>query len=242
MDFQIVVMRYMEDVSWVENLENVIIYNKGNQIQTKHKVVNLPNIGMFCASAFYHCVVNYENLADKTLFIQANPFDGDLETRLGITNTEESVKKMIDYYKYIPDGLVSSNPPFTHILHNRYEQPFNWNQRHHDIFIKYTHTWQDFLDELIDPKRLINWRLPTLFFRNGHIALKKEAILSNPVEYYIKLLEYWKYDVPCAEWLAESILGLFFNVGNNRKLINLHHDIIDYSKLDDYKKWAYEIE
>jgi hypothetical protein len=242
MDFQIVVMRYMEDVSWVENLENVIIYNKGNQIQTKHKVVNLPNIGMYHASQFYHCVVNYENLADKTLFIQANPFDGDLETRLGITNTEESVKKMIDYYKYIPDGLVSSNPPFTHILHNRYEQPFNWNQRHHDIFIKYTHTWQDFLDELIDPKRLINWRLPTLFFRNGHIALKKEAILSNPVEYYIKLLEYWKYDVPCAEWLAESILGLFFNVGNNRKLINLHHDIIDYSKLDDYKKWAYEIE
>jgi hypothetical protein len=55
----------------------------------------------------------------------------------------------------------------------------------------------------------------------------------------------WTYDEWLkwhSEWLAESILGLFFNVGNNRKLINLHHDIIDYSKLDDYKKWAYEIE
>lgn len=240
MEFQIVVMRYMEDISWVENLENVIIYNKGNAIKTRHKVVNLPNIGMYHASQFYHCIKNYDNLADFTLFIQANPFDGVLETKLNIENTSAGIDKMLSYYRSIPIGEMSSIPPRQHILHKAYDQPFNWNQRHHDYFITYTHNWQDFLDELIDPTRLINWKLPTRFYKNGHICLKKEAILSNPIEYYIKLMQYWKYDVPCGEWFAESILGLIFNVGNNGKLINLKHSDIDFSNLEDYEEWAFE--
>lgn len=241
MDFQIVIMRYMEDVSWAEKLDNVIIYNKGDKISSKHKVVNLPNIGMYHASQFYHCIQNYNNLADITLFIQANPWDSDQAIKMNFTNSLKGINDMINYYKYIPEGEMSSLPPYTHHLYNWYIQPFNWNQRHHGCFIKYTHSWQEFLDELIDPKRYINWKLPTRFYRNGHISLRKEAILSNPIEYYIKLMQYWKYDVPCGEWFAESILGLIFNVGNNGKLVNLNHDIIDYSNLEDYSKWAYEI-
>lgn len=242
MEFQVVIMRYMEDVSWAENLDNAIIYNKGDKIKSKHEVVNLPNIGMCGASTFYHCLRNYENLANTTLFIQANPFDGDLELMMKITNTKEGIERMINYYKDIPQGLVSSNPPYMHVLHNKYEQPFNWNQRHHGFFIKYTHTWQEFLDELVDPLKLINWKLPTRFYRNGHIAVKKEAILANPKNYYIKLLEYWKYDVPCLEWFAESVVGLMLNIGNDGRLVNLNHDVIDYSNLDDYTKWCYELD
>ena len=242
MEFQVVIMRYMEDVSWAENLDNAIIYNKGDKIKSKHEVVNLPNIGMCGASTFYHCLRNYENLANTTLFIQANPFDGDLELMMKITNTKEGIERMINYYKDIPQGLVSSNPPYMHVLHNKYEQPFNWNQRHHGLFIKYTHTWQEFLDELVDPLKLINWKLPTRFYRNGHIAVKKEAILANPKNYYIKLLEYWKYDVPCLEWFAESVVGLMLNIGNDGRLVNLNHDVIDYSNLDDYTKWCYELD
>jgi hypothetical protein len=242
MEFQIVVMRYMEDVSWVENLDNVIIYNKGNKIQSRHEVVNLPNIGMYHASQFYHCIKNYNNLADKTLFIQANPWDGELEMDLNIKNNPAGIQKMLNFYRSMPREEFSSSPSRIHTLHEAYDQPFNWNQRHHDYFIKYTHSWQEFLDELIDPKRLINWKLPTRFYKNGHICLKKEAILSNPIDYYIKLLEYWKYDVPCGEWFAESILGLIFNVGNNGKIINLYHSSIDYSNLEDYSKWCYELD
>lgn len=242
MEFQVVVMRYMEDVAWVENLENAIIYNKGSRIESKHPVVNLPNIGMYHASQLYHCIKNYNNLADMTLFIQANPWDGDLEVDLKIKNSSYGIGKMLEYYKTIPTGEMSSIPSRQHTLYKAYDQPFNWNQRHHNYFIKYTHSWQEFLDQLIDPQRTINWKRPTRFYRNGHICLKKEAILSNPINYYVKLLEYWKYDVPCAEWYAESILGLIFNVGNNGKLVNLNHDVIDYSNLDDYTKWCYEID
>ena len=98
MEFQVVVMRYMEDVAWVENLENAIIYNKGSKIESIHPVVNLPNIGMYHASQLYHCINNYNNLADMTLFIQANPWDGDLEVDLKIKNSSYGIKKMIEYF------------------------------------------------------------------------------------------------------------------------------------------------
>lgn len=242
MDFQVVIFRYMEDVSWVENLDNVIIYNKGNRIKSKHPVINLPNVGMGGGSLFYHLVKNYDNIADVTFLVEANPWDGDFEVSKGIKDTPEGLKKLIDYYKYIPEGEFASVPTRYQIIDNMYQQPVNWNQRHHEYFIKFTHTWQEFLDDFIDPKRIIDWKLPTRFYRNGHIAVTREAILSNPKNYYIKLLQYWKYDVPCFEWYVESVFGLVFNVGNDGKLINLHHDTIDYSNLDDYTKWVYEIE
>ena len=47
MNRQIVVCRYDEDISWTKSLENVVIYNKGDAIKTNHKVINLPNLGMF---------------------------------------------------------------------------------------------------------------------------------------------------------------------------------------------------
>jgi hypothetical protein len=242
MQFQVVIMRYMEDVSWAENLDNVIIYNKGDKIKSKHEVVNLPNIGMCGASTFYHCLRNYENLADLTLFIQGHPWDGEIETQRNFQNTSEGLINLLNYYSYIPEGEVASVPARFQVLYNSYNQPFNWNQRHHGYFIRYTHNWKEFLDELVDPLKLINWKLPTRFYRNGHIAVKKEAILANPKNYYIKLLEYWKYDVPCLEWYAESVLGLMLNVGNNGELVNLNHDVVDYSNLDDYTKWCYELD
>ena len=70
---EIVLGRYKEDVSWADNLENVTIYNKGPRIESKHNVINLPNLGMLGATHLYHCYKNYDNLADITIFLQAWP-------------------------------------------------------------------------------------------------------------------------------------------------------------------------
>ena len=56
---------------------------------------------------------------------------------------------------------------------------------------------------------------------------------------YIKL---WKLLVKENVKYMRNHNGLFFNVGNDRKLVNLNHDLIDYSNLDDYTKWCYEID
>ena len=62
MKTRIVVARYNEDIEWLNNYKNVIIYNKGEKVQTKHKVIELPNIGREAHTIFYHICENYENL------------------------------------------------------------------------------------------------------------------------------------------------------------------------------------
>ena len=75
MNTQMVIARYNEDVSWLKNYENVIIYNKGEKIQSKHQVFELPNIGREAHTILYHIFSNYEDLADNTVFLPGNPFD-----------------------------------------------------------------------------------------------------------------------------------------------------------------------
>lgn len=82
-EMQVVIARYKEDLSWVEREfpnENVIIYNKGpddlpNSITSKYKIVSLPNFGRETHTYLYHIVHNYDHLAERTLFLQGNPFD-----------------------------------------------------------------------------------------------------------------------------------------------------------------------
>lgn len=231
----------MEDTSWLECIdENIIIYNKGEKINSKHKVINLPNIGMAGCTKLFHCIENYNNLADTTLFIQANPWDGDFELKYNFKNNEVDARKLINFFKNIPDGELISNNNFWQQIGTKYDCPSNYNQRHHNCFITYTHSWKEFIQEYIDPFNRIDWN-NIRFYRNGHFSIKKEAILSNPIEYYIKLIDLWKYDVPATEWYAESCLNFFFNVGNDGKFINLGHEKLDFSNIQDYKSWMYEL-
>lgn len=238
MERQIVVYRYKEDTAWLENLEeNVIIYNKGPKLHTKHKVVNLPNIGMVLASQLFHCIENYNNLADKTLFIQANPWDGEFELKNNFKNTPFDSKRLINFYFDFLKGEEISNNYRWELIGNKYNLPMNYNQRHHDCFITYTFDWDEYIKKYIDLNSSIDWYKPVRMYRNGHIALSKSAILSNKKEYYIKLMEFCKYDVPVIEWNAESTLNFIFNVDNSGKIIDLGHDKVDFETLEDYRVW-----
>ena len=74
-NIKVVVSRYNENTEWTEKIENVIIYNKGDNINTKHEIKQLPNIGREGHSIFYHIYENYNSLDDFTVFLQGNPFD-----------------------------------------------------------------------------------------------------------------------------------------------------------------------
>lgn len=234
-------MRYKEDISWANNLDNVIIYNKGNAIKTSHETINLPNLGMYHASMLYHIVENYENLADITLFIQANPFDGDFEIKNNFKNNDEDVFKMINAYFDIPENELISNNNFSQYIGDKYNSPSNYNQRHHDCFLTYTHSWKDWINKFIDPKSKINWNQNVRFYRNGHMALRKEALVSNKIDYYKYMLQFWKYDVPVNEWFFESTSNFVFNVGNDGKYIDLGHNDLNFSNIEDYKTWMYRV-
>lgn len=84
MKVDLVVARYSEDVRWLESIDiNTIIYNKGDSesiysnIKNKSniKIINLPNIGRETHTLTKHIVLNYNNIADITIFLQGNPLD-----------------------------------------------------------------------------------------------------------------------------------------------------------------------
>ena len=73
---QIVVARYAENCSWTNILTNdIIIYNKGPTLSSKHKVIDLPNNGREGGTYLDHIINNYNNLHDYTIFIQGDPFE-----------------------------------------------------------------------------------------------------------------------------------------------------------------------
>ena len=239
MKYQTVVIRYNEDIEWTKYLQHpVIIYNKGEKIFTEHEVVELKNIGMYVASQLYYCIHNYDNLADYTFFVQGNPWDGLLESfnKLSGENIND-VRSFEHFYYNIPKNEHASSNYIKQIINAKYVSPPNYNQRHHDYFIKFTHTWQEWIQE-IDPKNKINWSEPARFYKNGHITLSKESILSNPKEWYLKILDFLKYDVPIIEWFTESTHNFIFNINNNGLLTNYEHKALDYkNKKLDYDYW-----
>jgi hypothetical protein len=77
-----IISRYNEDVRWTRFLQgNIIIYNKGknniniNIERNNIKIINIYNIGREGHTYLYHIINNYDNLKDKTIFLQGNPFD-----------------------------------------------------------------------------------------------------------------------------------------------------------------------
>ena len=238
MKYQTVIIRYNEDVSWSRHLKHpAIIYNKGEAIESKHPVVNLNNVGMYVASQFYHCIDNYDNLADWTFFVQGKPWDGLFESYHQLSGHKADVRDLeYFYYSGPPDQHASMNFVLQ-TIGNGNQQPPNYNQRHHGHFIKYTHTWNEWLKE-IDPYNKIDWEKPVRFYKNGHITLSKESILSNPKEWYLKLLDFWKYDVPCLEWYSESSHNFIFNINNDGHLEDYGHQAPEYKNKElDYSFW-----
>lgn len=71
-DVQLVVARYNEDVEWIPDGLNVIVYNKGSPLMCKHRVVTIENMGREAGTILHHIVANYDNLAETTIFCQGD--------------------------------------------------------------------------------------------------------------------------------------------------------------------------
>lgn len=78
----IVVSYYNEDLSWIDGLDkkyinNIFIYNKSGD----ERYIPLPNIGLDSHTHLSHIVNNYEELGERTIFLQGNPFGHQCEPR-----------------------------------------------------------------------------------------------------------------------------------------------------------------
>jgi hypothetical protein len=90
---QLVVAHFKEDITWTQQIQfPFIIYDKSADVWSdraglpnlklaKNKLgvttngyISLANIGREAHTYLYHIIINYENLADITVFCQGNPF------------------------------------------------------------------------------------------------------------------------------------------------------------------------
>lgn len=74
-NIEVVVARYQEDTSWVNELTcKTIIYNK-NENESHLFENNLPNVGREGHTFFNHIVNNYDDLPEYLVFLQGQPKD-----------------------------------------------------------------------------------------------------------------------------------------------------------------------
>jgi UDP-galactopyranose mutase len=72
----LIVSRYSEDITWTDLFDNVTIYNKGKpNLETKHKIINIENVGREGETYIHYIIDNYDNLHDYIIFCQGFPFE-----------------------------------------------------------------------------------------------------------------------------------------------------------------------
>ena len=71
MQIELVVARYLEDLSWLRNIPPQIT----PRVYDKSPTGNLPNVGREAHTYLHYICENYDDLADLTVFAQGRPFD-----------------------------------------------------------------------------------------------------------------------------------------------------------------------
>lgn len=180
-EYQIVVARYNEDIHYLSLFMNImIVYNKGNDnIPFNFNSIKLPNIGRESHTYLYHIITNYDNLANRTLFIQGKindhkmlPFIEYFKTNDFIGNKAEHNIDLLQKYiahsgKYLKD-YNSGN-----MKKSKYT-PFEWiNLMGIDIkdSAKFQMVW------------------------GANFCVTKELIHRKPKIFYENLMKYADYDI-----------------------------------------------
>jgi hypothetical protein len=75
--FEIVITRYNEDLSWTDGIEHLcMVYNKGKPFSKGEcKVINVPNHGIGTETILRHIIEQYHNLSNVTFFCQGTLCD-----------------------------------------------------------------------------------------------------------------------------------------------------------------------
>jgi len=112
----LVVARYNEDINWALAYNDIaIVYNKGRNFNLPFTTVkNIENIGREGHTYLYHMINNYENLNEKTIFCQGDPFLHNETILFGIDNYEKTMDVQPLGLQYIKQYEI---PP-KHILDN----------------------------------------------------------------------------------------------------------------------------
>lgn len=228
--FEVVIARYYENLNWVAKEfpnEKITIYNKGKDDITplaNWKIIKLPNIGRESHTYLYHIIANYNHLADRTLFLQGDPY-GHMnyiylplvryktkafnhitnKCRNVIARCGDSVSAYIkSYYKKDKDRLDSQSTELSRTRHGSFRDGVV--DQNLDTYVS------DVIGRNLPKDTILGWAMGALF------AAEKEQILHHSKQYYQKILSTVDKLHPEEGYYIEKSWDLILDNGNYKDI------------------------
>lgn len=193
MSIQIVVARYKEPLTWLQDApfcdHPVVVYNKGGNDDFVRPlfpvaVVPLPNVGVDAHTFVYHIVANYDQLADYTVFLQGS-VDLEHKYRRAVQTLRTSLERQCTVLstRWAPHPV---QPTYYNFTLDKYELSHTTNTS--DKRIAYLSPC---------PIRPFGKWYESMFgnIATGHIVynhimcVKREDIHKRPLAFYVGLLQ-----------------------------------------------------
>lgn len=165
-NFEIVITRYNEDISWSDNYKNYrTIYNKGKD-DLNCECIRVPNMGRDGETVVRHIVTNWDNLADTTFFCQ-----GKMNDRSDQILNDNHI-----------NNYINCKTKYAFCL--RRDMPCN-NERFH----KFPMDFSNFYEEVLNKKytKTGTW-VPGMW-----ISASKENIKKTNLEVYKRILDFFNF-------------------------------------------------
>lgn len=185
--FCVVVARYNENIEWSKQFQNVIVYNKGNQMNNGCNEVLLSNVGREGHTYYKHICDNYDKLADYTIFLQGNPFDHSPNIISNLNKYINSADLRIDF-EFLSEQILDCNLSGCKFhcglpLTDTYEKLFN--ERNEYMEFK--------------------------FGAGAQFIVSKKCILNRPKEFYSKIVEMLQNNInPIEGFVIERFHKIIF--------------------------------
>ena len=189
----IVVARYNEDVEWTRRFPNVLIYNKGDSLNTEVPLYNeilLENIGREGHTYYKYICDNYDNLEDYTVFLQGEPFYHSPNLLLNLEYLVKNIHNMEFDFKYLSETLKDCSLEQCHFS----LEPLPLKDVYEKLF----------------EKRIDN--LSFIFGAGAQYVVSKDAIRKRPREFYMKIVEMLQNEIdPIEGYVIERFHLLIFS-------------------------------
>jgi hypothetical protein len=188
MSKNIIVARYNEKIEWTKQFSNVIIYNKGEQLNNGYNEILLNNVGREQHTFFKYIYDNYDNLENYSIFLQGNPFDHLNDEIVDKLNNIINDKEYNKDFEMLSNGIILCNLSGCKYhgglpLMETYEKLFN--ERKEDM--EFT------------------------FGAGGQFIVSKKNILKHPRDFYLKIVEMLQHNInPIEGFVFERFHNIIF--------------------------------
>jgi len=107
----VVISRYNEDIQWSRRIEHPVVIFDKSETPLKN-AIQRPNIGREAETLLYYIITNYNNLPEKTIFLQGDPRSNPI--KYTYEEVVDEINKEHDVYIATPMLTLAGGGDITH--------------------------------------------------------------------------------------------------------------------------------